>query len=130
MYFFSVKTSTCATKSTSFGNKDNFVKEYLWCCHIFWTSCPSNTIITIRTVGLKIFYHNTANHITRRDKSPIIVHLSLALPWYCTNNAVELFAGDDSGWILRFSLGPRTVPGVKNLAKIGPGPGFTFQFRQ
>jgi len=32
----------------------------------------------------------------------------------------------DSGWILRFSFGP----GVKNLAKTGPGSGVTFQFRQ
>ena len=41
-----------------------------------------------------------------------------------------LSAGIDSGKILCFSYGPVSGPGVKNVWKIGPGTGVTFQFRQ
>jgi len=45
--------------------------------------------------------------------------------WYRIRNT-----GVDSGRILRFSFGPESGPGDKNLGKTGHGPGVPFQFRQ
>jgi len=36
--------------------------------------------------------------------------------------------GVDSGSILRYSFGPGSGAGVKNLGKTGPGSGVIFQF--